>query len=56
MKRMLGFGLVLLFVILGLRPSVVSAAQDDVVQILKSLLPREVQGWKAEAKDQIYDP
>jgi hypothetical protein len=53
---MLGFGLVLLFVILGLRPSVVSAAQDDVVQILKSLLPREVQGWKAEAKDQIYDP
>jgi hypothetical protein len=56
MKRMLGFGLVLLFVIPGLRLSLVSAAQDDAVQTLKSLLPREVQGWRAEARDQIYDP
>jgi hypothetical protein len=53
---MVGLGLVLLFVVLGLRLSVMSAAQDDIANTLKSFVPREVQGWKAEIEDQIYNP
>ncbi len=53
---MVGFGLVLLFVIPGVRISLMSAAQHDIAKTLKSLVPLEVQGWKAEAESQIYDP
>ncbi len=53
---MVGFGLALLFVIPGLRIDLVSAAQDGLVRTLKTLAPSEVEGWKAEAEDQIFNP
>ncbi len=52
---MVGPSLVLLFVVLGLRLSVMSAAQDDIANTLKSLVPREVGGWNAESEGEIYD-
>ena len=46
---------VLLLPVLAWRFFVMGAAQDSVDGRLKSLLPSDVLGWKAEPKDAVYD-
>jgi hypothetical protein len=47
--------LVLLLTVLTGRFSVMGPAQDAVDSLLKSFLPSDVRGWKAETKDAVYD-
>lgn len=49
-------GFLIILAIMGGGAVVMSTAQDMEDGRLKSLVPPEVEGWKAEAKDVIYDP
>jgi hypothetical protein len=48
-------GLVFLLIVLGGRFAVMIASQTAVDSLLKSFLPSNALGWKAEAKDAAYD-
>lgn len=49
-------GLFCILIVLMGRYAVMSAPQDASTLRLKSLIPKKALGWRAEAKDEIYDP
>ncbi|MGA2587281.1 MAG: DUF6599 family protein [Candidatus Aminicenantales bacterium] len=55
MRRVFRPGLAVLLLVLAGKAAM-SASQDTSADRLKSFLPGDVLGWKAEDKDQLYDP
>jgi hypothetical protein len=55
-KRLTAAGFLIILAVMGGSAVALSTTQDREVDRLKSFVPREVQGWKAEAQDAIYDP